>query len=186
MPHNAVRHHSSVARARHSGRSDERTPSSRSRQGQQTEGQLAILAAVEVQTECGSGRGLHVTASLLTATPRFAPRRACPMSGCTICDSIVHYCILIHCYHCCFSPSISVRHHIVTGFDLYPDATCRVTRRHLLLFSNCSKMFGTFCQQLTCAGRGPAKTIGKLLGCTQVRPTARRHPRLSQIRDQTE
>ena len=55
----------------------------------------------------------------------------------------MHYNALGCCYNCIYFSSAEFRHHIVTGFDLHPDATCRVGRRHLPLFSNRIQKFGT-------------------------------------------
>ena len=54
----------------------------------------------------------------------------------TIYAILVHHNALCCCYNCIYFSSVEFRHHIVTGFDLHPDATCRVRRRHLPLFSN--------------------------------------------------
>ena len=37
---------------------------------------------------------------------------------------------LLHYNHCIFFALVSIRNQIVTGFNLYPDATCRVRRQH--------------------------------------------------------
>ena len=62
---------------------------------------------------------------------------------CTIYATLVHHNALSCCYNCIYFSSVEFRHHIVTGFDLHPDATCRVRRRHLPLFSNRIQKFGT-------------------------------------------
>ena len=72
-----------------------------------------------------------------------ARKPVCVMSGRTISGTLVHHNILSHYYHCVYLATGSIRNHIVTGFDLYRVATCRVTRRHFPLFSNHPKMFGT-------------------------------------------
>ena len=61
----------------------------------------------------------------------------------TIYAILVHHNALGCCYNCIYFSSAEFRHHIVTGFDLHPDATCRVRRRHLPLFSNRIQKFGT-------------------------------------------
>ncbi len=55
--------------------------------------------------------------------------------GYTIFATLVHHIPLTYYSYCVFHLSISFRNHIVTGFDLYRDATCRVMHRHLPLVS---------------------------------------------------
>ena len=43
---------------------------------------------------------------------------------------------LLHYNHCIFFALVSIRNQIVTGFNLYPDATCRVRRQHRPISSN--------------------------------------------------
>ena len=53
------------------------------------------------------------------------------MCAFTTSGTLGQYFSLSHYYHCIYFPSVSYRNHIVTGLDLYRDATRRVTRRHL-------------------------------------------------------
>ena len=57
----------------------------------------------------------------------------------TIYDTLVHPICPIYYFHYIYLASVSFRNHIVTGFDLYSDATCRVIRLHLPPSSNRSK-----------------------------------------------
>ena len=58
-----------------------------------------------------------------------ARKPVCAMSGRTISGTLVHHIHLSHCEHYLYFHSCSIRNRIVTGFNLYRDATCRVMRR---------------------------------------------------------
>ena len=55
--------------------------------------------------------------------------------------TLVHHRQLHDYYYCIFCLLDLICNHIVTGFALYSDATCRVTPRHLPLISIRAKMF---------------------------------------------
>ena len=58
------------------------------------------------------------------------------MCASTISVTLVQHDDLLHYNHCIFFPLVSIRNQIVTGFNLYPDATCRVRRQHRPISSN--------------------------------------------------
>ena len=81
------------------------------------------------------------------------------------CRSPQLFCKRLH-YYCVSLSLVSFRHHIVTGFDLNPDGTCRARRRHLPLFSNPIPKFATSVK----------------LPHRRVRPARRGHPAASNSR----
>ena len=74
--------------------------------------------------------------------------------------TLVHQDVLSYYYHYVFCPSVSIFNLIVTGFNLYRDATCCVTRRHLLPLSNRPKMFGTASRQRRAQEGSGVRMIG--------------------------
>ena len=52
-----------------------------------------------------------------------------------ICGILVHHSALSYSYYYIYYLSVSIRNHIVTGFNPYPDGTCRARHRHHPLVS---------------------------------------------------
>ena len=59
-----------------------------------------------------------------------ARKPICATSGRTTSSTVMHYNHLSNYYECIYFVSVSIRNHIVTGFNPYPDATCRARPRH--------------------------------------------------------
>ena len=95
---------------------------------------------------------------------KFARVPASKTFACTISVTLVHHNALNNCYDCIYLSLIAFRHHIVTGFDLHPDGTCRVRRRHLLLFWNRTQKFGNSVK-LSYTGLGPHHPAGTMECC---------------------
>ena len=60
--------------------------------------------------------------------------------------TVVHHNALSPCFHYMYFLSVSIRNHIVIGFNPYPDETCRARHRHHPLVSDRIPRFGSSVQ----------------------------------------